>query len=119
MLWAAETNDRIRMPQGYFYIPGPDGTPFYGALPSPLVTMMESVQEHAREVDYEGPARQQLAEDLGRRRVETIAVGPMKNQEIMVRLFTRLLRRPPDETVGGVHLWRHVLARGVPVIPAS
>jgi hypothetical protein len=117
MLWAAETGDRIRMPQGYFYIPGPDGSPFYGALPSPLVAMMETIQETGRGVDYEGPARRQLADDMRRRRVATITVGPMQHQELMVQVFAALLRRPPDEHVGDVYVWRDVGDRGVPTDP--
>lgn len=119
MLWAAETGDRIRMPQGYFFIPGPDGTAFYGALPSPLVSFMEDIQENPRLVDYEGPARKAIVDDLVARRVDTIAVGPMSSEDVMVHDLTLLLRRQPDQHVGDVFIWRNVLQHGVPLAPPS
>jgi len=53
------------------------------------------------------PGRQRLLEELRRWHVETVIVGPMDNQPLMVDFMTWLLGRPPAQT-GGVFVWWNV-----------
>ena len=49
--------------------------------------------------------RQQVMGDLNAWKVQTIIVGPMRNQERMLAFFTWLTDRTPRQD-GGVSIWR-------------
>ena len=112
MLWQAVADDRFRMPQGYYYIPGPDGKPQYGALPSTLSDAMETIQEKGVVLKAVGPALRAMDADLRARDISAVVVGPMSNRGQMVAFFTGLFGRPPEE-IGGTELWRNVDVQGV------
>ena len=105
MLWQAEAGLRFKMPQGYFYIPRPNGEPLYGSLPTTLSDVMEAVQERAAVIKLAGPVRRSVMSDLHTLRVRAVMVGPMSNRVLMVRTFALLFDRPPIE-FDGVSMWR-------------
>lgn len=106
MLWQAEAAFRFRMPQGYVIVPGPGGTPRYGAAPSALSDVMLRIQAN-EQVTATPALRDQLRRDLADREVETVVVGPMRHQGAMLELFTAVLQSPPAH-VEDVFLWREL-----------
>jgi hypothetical protein len=112
MLWSAVADIRFRMPQGFFFIPGRDGMPQYGAIPTIVSDAMEQIQEKGTRIRFAGKALLLADQAFRERRVETVVVGPMSNRDSMVDFFTALLGRAPESTAG-VEIWRHVDQRGV------
>lgn len=112
MLWQAVAGDAFAMPDGYFFIPGPDGHVILNTRPAPLFEQMDDIQENGNYPALDLTTRQQLARDLRSHAIDAIVVGPMDHRDLMLRYFTDLLGRDPD-TVGGVALWRHVRQEGV------
>lgn len=104
MLWQAETGMRFRMPQGYFLVPGPDGKASYGAPLSAVSFAMLSIQA-GTEVRVTPQLRTEVLGDLMARRVETVVVGPMPEQERMVSFFGDVFSNPGVDR-DGVHYWR-------------
>ncbi len=105
MLWQVASGMRFRMPEGYVEVPGPNGE---ASLGGPLSTFTEStmlaIQDGGSAPQMTDSLRTGLLADLKRWNARTVLVGPMANQDEMVRLFTALFGREP-ESVGGVYVW--------------
>ena len=99
MLWQSESM-RFRMPEGFAWIPGPSYVPHRSALGDAMAGVAKSGSAPAMTSE----ARLAYAHDLQAWQVQTIIVGPMANQDQMVRFFSDLLGRPPSEE-GGVFVW--------------
>jgi len=100
MLWQSEAGMRFRMPEGFAWIPGPSYVPHRSSLGDAMAGIAKSGSEAAMTSE----ARLAYARDLRAWQVETVIVGPMANQDQMVRFFSDLLGRPPTEE-GGVFVW--------------
>src|SRR3989440_1899614 len=97
MLWQSEAGMRFRMPEGFAWIPGPSYVPHRSTLGAAMSGIAKSGSEPAMTPD----ARHAYAGDLRAWQVQTVIVGPMGNQDQMVRFFSDLLGRPPTAE-GGV-----------------
>jgi len=106
MLWQGETGMRFRMPEGYFFGPDANGKPVYGAPPSALSLTMEAIQAGQIPL-FTTELRRRVLADLAFREVGTVIVGPVANEERMLRFFGFVLGGPP-EVVSDVYLWRDV-----------
>jgi hypothetical protein len=102
MAWQAQAGMRFRMPEGYAY--GPN---WLNPAPSQLQTAMVAIQLHGDQPPLAEVDRQQMLDELRQWHVETVIVGPMDNQPLMVDFMTWLLGRPPAQT-GGVFVWWNV-----------
>jgi len=102
MGWQAQAGLRFRMPDEYAY--GPN---WLSPPESRTQTAMAAIQLTGEPPVRGEPDRQRLLEELRRWHVETVIVGPMDNQSLMVDFLTWLLGRPPLET-GGVFVWWEV-----------
>jgi hypothetical protein len=100
MLWEAASGMRFRMPEGYGFIPGPAQDPPMTATQQVMV----AIQRGQLTPLVTDGLRQQILGDLRSLSVQTVIVGPMANEDRMVRLFTDVLQMPPTQT-GGVYLW--------------
>ena len=100
MLWQSEAGMRFRMPEGFAWIPGPSYVPHRSALGDAMAGIAKSRLEPAMTPE----AQLAYAGDLRAWQVETVIVGPMGNQDQMVRFFSDLLGRPPTAE-GGVYVW--------------
>jgi hypothetical protein len=100
MLWQSESGMRFRMPEGFAWIPGPSYVPHRSALGDAMAGIAKSGSAPAMTLD----ARRRYAQDLQAWQVETVIVGPMANQDQMLRFFSDLLGRAPSEE-GGVLVW--------------
>ena len=107
MLWQAVGHMRYRMVSGYTI--GPDRTGRFSYLPVPtaLSVTMQQVQNGSAAPTLDPSSRAALTAELRAKRVDSVLVGPMPNQEAMVELFRSLLGREPERS-GGVLLWREV-----------
>jgi hypothetical protein len=103
MLWQAESGMRFRMPEGFVWIPSPSHTP----LRSHLGDAMAKIATGKGAEPVSDAARPDLMHDLDRWQVSTVLVGPMAYQDQMVRFFSELLGRPPQQN-GGVYFWLDV-----------
>lgn len=105
MMWQVASGMRFRMPEGYVEVPGPNGK---ASLGGPLDSLTEStmlvIQDGGSAPTMTDELRFGLLADLKRWRVRTVIVGPMANEDEMVRLFSSLFAREP-ESVGGVFVW--------------
>lgn len=104
MLWQAASGLRFRMAQGTFLGPDADGERMYGAPLSTLSLTMLQVQQSGGAPELTDELRSRLATDLSERQVETIVIGPMRHRDAMIRLFSELLGRQPEQR-GGVAVW--------------
>jgi hypothetical protein len=102
MGWQAQAGFRFRMPDGYAY--GPN---WLSPPDSETQSAMVDIQLTGERPLLGEPGRQRLLEELRRWHVETVIVGPMDNQPLMVDFMTWLLGRPPAQT-GGVFVWWNV-----------
>jgi len=118
MLWLAEAGDHYRMPEGFFFIPGPSGAPQYGPISNQVSMVMEAIQDSGVVIVARGQVRDLIARDIRAKGIEDVVVGPMNHRDQMRDFFTDLFGRPP-ETVDGVQLWRHVDTHGVAPAPVS
>jgi hypothetical protein len=100
MLWQSEAGMRFRMPEGFAWIPGPSYVPHRTALGD----AMAGIAKRGSVPAMTSEARLAYALDLRGWQVQTVIVGPMGNQEQMVRFFTDLLGGPPSQE-GGVFVW--------------
>lgn len=107
MVWQAQSGFRFKMPQGYFFAPDRHGKPQYGADLSHLSLTMLQIQAGATLPDVTPEVRQTYYADLSTRQVETVIVGPMRQQDHMVQFFTSLLG-PPLQQFGEVYVWPRV-----------
>ncbi len=100
MLWQSEAGMRFRMPEGFAWIPGPSYVPHRSALGDAMAGIAKSGSEPVMTSE----ARLAYARDLRAWQVQTVIVGPMGNQEQMVRFFSDLFGRAPSQE-GGVFVW--------------
>lgn len=116
MLWAAQTDYGLRMPEAYAYMPGPDGTTADGPPPTRLTTIMRTIQSGRQVPLARGETRAQVAANLQYGDIRHVIVGPMQAWQPMLAFFTDLFGRPP-ERVGGIAIWRDVNVWGVVAAP--
>ena len=100
MLWQSEAGMRFRMPEGFAWIPGPSYVPHRSALGDAMAGIAKSGSEPVMTSE----AQLAYARDLRAWQVQTVIVGPMGNQEQMVRFFSDLFGRAPSQE-GGVYVW--------------
>ncbi|QLL07926.1 hypothetical protein [Mycobacterium vicinigordonae] len=111
MLWAAETDYGLRMPEAYAYLPQPDGGTRAGPPPTELYAIMLAIQRGTPML-ARGDERDQVAADLRDAGVRHVIVGPMQEWQAMLAFFGDLFGRPA-ERVGEIAIWRDVDTRGV------
>jgi hypothetical protein len=117
MLWAAEADYGLRMPEAYAYMPQPGGRTLSGAPATRLAKIMLAIQEDNSWLPARGEVRAQVTANLRDAEVRHVIVGPMQSLAPMLAFFTDLFGRAP-ELVDGVALWRDVDAWGVVAAPA-
>ena len=100
MLWQSEAGMRFRMPEGFAWIPGPSYVPHRSALRD----AMAGIAKRGSEPVMTSEAQLAYARDLRAWQVQTVIVGPMGNQDQMVRFFSDLFGRAPSQE-GGVFVW--------------
>lgn len=110
MVWAAEANYGLRMPEAYAYLPQPNGGTYSGPTQSQLTFTMFVIQQRGAWLVARGDVRKQIVDDLKAADVRHVIVGPMQHWQQMTAFFTDLFGRPP-ELVDGVALWRDVCTR--------
>ncbi|OBK20278.1 hypothetical protein [Mycobacterium asiaticum] len=118
MLWAAEANYGLRMPEAYAYMPQPDGRTRTGPPPTRLAQIMLMIQDDKIPVLARDEVRAQIATDLRAADVRHVIVGPMQEWPAMFAFFTDLFGRDPQR-VGEIGIWRDVNVRGVVAAPAE
>jgi hypothetical protein len=117
MLWAAEADYGLRMPEAYAYMPQPDGGTTTGPPVTRLSSIMRTIQSGKASPPARGEVRAQVAANLQDMGVRHVIVGPMQEWEAMLAFFTDLFCRAP-ERVGGIAIWRDVNVHGVVGPPA-
>jgi hypothetical protein len=100
MLWQSESGMRYRMPEGFAWIPGPSYVPHRSALGDAMAGIAKGGLAPA----MTSQARLGYGHDLQAWQVQTVIVGPMANEDQMLRFFSDLFGRPPTEE-GGVFVW--------------
>lgn len=118
MLWAAEADYGIRMPEAYAYMPQPDGSTLTAPPPTRLAQLMLAIQDDKIPVLARGEIRAQVTANLRDADVRHVVVGPMQEWPAMLAFFTDLFGRPP-QYVDEVAIWRDVNVRGVVAAPAE
>ncbi len=116
MLWAAQADYGLRMPEAYAYLPQPDGRTNSAPPPTRLSAIMLAIQDGERGLRARGEARAQVVATLRFAQVRHVIVGPMREWEAMLAFFTDLFGRPP-ERVGEIAIWRDVNVWGVVAPP--
>jgi hypothetical protein len=109
MLWAAETDYGLRMPEAYAYLPQPDGGTRPGPPPTRLFSVMVAIQEGSSLV-ARGEIRDQVVADLRNAGVRHVIVGPTQGWQAMIAFFIDLFGRGP-QYVGEIAIWRDVDVR--------
>lgn len=104
MLWQAVAGMRYRTPEGYATGPDDSGRYSFLPVPTPLSTLMQSVQQGNPLPTMTADLRAELMGELGKDHVRTVIVGPFNQHDPMVELFTMLLGSAP-QAVGGVDVW--------------
>ncbi|CAM3217571.1 hypothetical protein BST27_23560 [Mycobacterium intermedium] len=116
MVWAAEADYGLRMPEAYAYVPLSDGRTSSGPPPTRLFKVMRLIQEDKTSFVARGEVRAQIIANLRFAQVRHVIVGPMEGVSEMLAFFTDLFGRPP-ERVEGIAIWRDVNVRGVVAAP--
>jgi hypothetical protein len=108
-VWQVMSDFRFKMPSGYAYLPGDDGSVQTGPRDDLLQQALYRMNfRREPRVDPTDPAsRAELERNLRSKDVETVIVGPMGNQARVVRFFSELFDRAPERT-GGVYAWYDV-----------
>lgn len=116
MVWAAEADYGLRMPEAYVYVPLSDGRTSSGPPATRLFKVMRMIQEDKISYVARGQIRAQILADIRFAEVRHVIVGPMEAVAEMLAFFTDLFGRSP-ELVDGVAIWRNVDVRGVVAAP--
>jgi hypothetical protein len=112
MVWAAEADYGLRMPEAYAYVPAPNGGTYSGPPQTQLTFTMFVIQERGAWLVARGEIRAQVAADLEEAGVRHVIVGPTQHWRQMVAFFTDLFGRSP-EIVDDVALWRDINVREI------
>ncbi|QNI07653.1 hypothetical protein GAN17_16160 [Mycobacterium kubicae] len=118
MLWAAETDYGLRMPEAYAYMPQPDGRTISGPPLTRLAMIMLAIQDDETPILARGETRAQVTANLRDADVRHVIVGPMQGWPAMLAFFTDLFGREP-ERVDEIAIWRNVNVRGVVAAPGE
>jgi hypothetical protein len=110
MVWAAEADYGLRMPEAYAYLPQPNGGTYSGPAQSQLTFTMFVIQQRGAWLVARGDVRAQIAADLKAADVRHVIVGPAQHWQPMIGFFTDLFGRAP-EIVDGVAIWRNINVR--------
>ncbi len=117
MVWAAEADYGLRMPEAYAYLPQPNGGTYSGPAQSQLTFTMFVIQQRGAWLVARGDVRAQIAADLKVADVRHVIVGPAQHWQPMIAFFTDLFGRAP-EIVDGVAIWRNINVREISIAPA-
>jgi hypothetical protein len=110
LVWQLASGMRYRMPDGPLNVPDVNGRPSGGRPPaSTTQSTMIAIQEGQPTPELTPVIRDQITADLRHWQVRTVVIGPMYNQEAMVRFFSDLLGSTPEH-VDGVYVWWDVRA---------
>jgi hypothetical protein len=113
MVWAAEADYGLRMPEAYAYVPQPNGGTYSGPPQSQLTFTMFAIQQRGAWLVARGEIRAQIAADLKDADVRHVIVGPTQHWRQLLAFFTDLFGRAP-EIVDGVAIWRDINVREIP-----
>jgi hypothetical protein len=113
MVWAAEADYGLRMPEAYAYVPQPNGGTYSGPPQSQLTFTMFAIQQRGAWLVARGEIRAQIAADLKDADVRHVIVGPTQHWRQLLAFFTDLFGRAP-EIVDGVAIWRDTNIREIP-----
>ncbi|KAA1249626.1 hypothetical protein F0Q45_14080 [Mycobacterium simiae] len=116
MVWAAQADYGLRMPEAYAYMPQPDGRTSSGPPATRLSKIMLAIQDGETSLVARGEVRAQVAATLRFAEVRHVIVGPMQAWQAMIAFFTDLFGRAP-ERVGEIAIWWDVNVRGVVAPP--
>jgi hypothetical protein len=117
MVWAAEADYGLRMPEAYAYVPQPNGGTYSGPPQTQLTFTMSVIQERGAWLVARGEQRTQVAADLKDADVRHVIVGPTRHWRQLLAFFTDLFGRAP-EVVDEIALWRDINVREIPAPPA-
>jgi hypothetical protein len=112
MVWAAEADYGLRMPEAYAYVPQPNGGTYSGPPQSQLTFTMFVIQQRGAWLVARGEIRAQVAADLKDADVRHVIVGPTQHWRQLLAFFTDLFGRAP-EIVDEVAIWRDINVRGI------
>ena len=90
MVWAAEADYGLRMPEAYAYLPQPNGGTYSGPPQSQLTFTMFVIQQRGAWLVARGDIRAQIAADLKTADVRHVIVGPAQHWQPMIAFFTDL-----------------------------
>lgn len=111
MLWAAETDYGLRMPEAYAYMPQPDGGTRPGPPATRLFSVMVTIQEGTALVARD-EIRAEVEADLRNAGVRHVIVGPTQEYQALIAFFSDLFGRSP-RYVDEIAIWRDVDVGGV------
>jgi hypothetical protein len=117
MVWAAEADYGLRMPEAYAYVPQPNGGTYSGPPQTQLTFTMFVIQERGAWLVARGEQRTQVAADLKEAGVRHVIVGPTRHWRQLLAFFTDLFGRAP-EVIDEIALWRDINVREIPAPPA-
>jgi hypothetical protein len=117
MVWAAEADYGLRMPEAYAYVPQPNGGTYSGPPQTQLTFTMFVIQERGAWLVARGEQRAQVAADLKEAGVRHVIVGPTRHWRQLLAFFTDLFGRAP-EIVDEIALWRDINVREISAPPA-
>jgi hypothetical protein len=106
LLWQAAARMRFKQMGGYAIAPGPGGRTTLDPPGSVLAGTVATAARGGNPLADPG-ATAALREELARRHVRAVILGPMAHQDRVRAMLTRLLGRPP-EAEGGVWVWASI-----------
>jgi hypothetical protein len=110
MVWAAQSDYGLRMPEAYAYVPQPGGGTYSGPAQSQLTFTMFVIQQRGAWLVARGDIRARIADDLEADGVRDVIVGPTLHWQQLISFFSDLFGHGP-ELVDGVAIWRDVAVR--------
>jgi hypothetical protein len=108
MVWQAESDLRFKIVGGAIYVPEPHGTgATFGGVPTELTYVLGVAQNDAQHTVQTPIVLSEERRNIAAWKVDDVAIGPMKNEGIAVKVIEQVLGMSPV-TEGGVHLWTRV-----------
>jgi hypothetical protein len=107
MVWAAEADYGLRMPEAYAYVPQPNGRTYSGPPQTQLTFTMFMIQQRGARLVARGEQRTRIAADLKEADVRHVIVGPTQHWRQLIAFFTDLFGRAP-QLVDEVAIWRDI-----------